>query len=459
MAPARWLRAGLAAAWLVFAAYALWGLPGVPFHPDESTYLYMSRDFDLLFKQANPAALGWQAADQPADVLRYRLLDAPLAHALPGLGRLLAGYASAPAHDWNWSLDWAANAALGSLPSAGELAVARGPAAVLTVLSVLPLYGIGLRLGGLASAIGAALLYALSGLLLLHGRRAMSEGPLLFFTLAAVWLVLFRPRQTWAWGVAAALALAAKLTALGLLPVLAVAALWQPPAAAGAPTPPTARGWLGARARPAVLCAASFAAACFLLSPALWSQPVGGLSAMLWARQELSADVTGALSATAPAQVSSTLGERLFAMLYHVYFAPPAFWDVPNYAEQTAAAEQRYLAAPLRTGWHTRSLSFNLAAGGALLALTLAGVGFGLHDLAAGLANRSAAALAPAERNALIVLLVWSAGTVLALLPINIAWQRYYLPLLPIVCLWSCYGAMKIMAPFAWAARRRRAGR
>src|SRR5207244_3969806 len=121
-------------------------------------------------------------------------------------------------------------------------------------------------------------------------------------------------------------------------------------------------------------------------------------------------------------QVNSTLGARLFGMLYHVYFAPPAFWDVPNYAAQTALAEQRYLTNPLQMGWHTRSLSINLAAGGALLALTLAGLGFSLHDLAASW--RGAGTLAAPERRALIVLLVWSAATVAVLLPINIGWQR-----------------------------------
>ena len=457
MAHARWLRAGLAAAWLLFATYALWGLPGIPFHPDESTYLYMSRDFDLLFRQATPAAVGWQAANQPQDVLRYRLLDAPLAHYLPGLGRLLGGYASAPAHDWNWSADWTANAARGSLPDAGELAAARWPAAMLTVLSVLPLYGIGLRLGGLGTAVGTALLYALSGLVLLHGRRAMSEGPLLFFTLAAIWVVVYRPRQTGLWGGAAALALAAKLTALALLPVLGVAVLWRPPVEAGRDAQPIRRGGWGGRARRAVMCAASFAAVSYLLTPALWAQPFGGLAAMLQARQQLTTNMTGALSAVVPSQVNSSLGDRLFAMLYHVYFAPPAFWDVPNYAEQTAAAEQAYLASPLQIGWHTRSLSLNLAAGGALLALTLAGVGFGLHDRAAR-RWRAAQVLPAAEREALIVLLVWSAATVVALLQINIAWQRYYLPLIPMVCLWACYGATKISAPFARAARLRRAG-
>ena len=457
MTAARWLHGGAAAAWLLFAAYALCGLPTVPFHPDESTYLYMSRDFDLLFKQANPAAVGWQAAGQPADVLRYRLLDAPLAHYLPGLGRLLGGYASPTAHDWNWSADWAANVAAGSLPEAGELVAARWPAAVLTVLSVWPLYGIGLRLGGLPAAVGSTLLYGLSGLVLLHGRRAMSEGPLLFFTLATVWLVLYRPRQVWLWGAAAALAVAAKLSGLALLPVLAAGSLWRPSGEKIAAAQSAWTAWLARRSGRLFAGAASFAAACYLLTPALWAQPVQGISAMLLVRQQLSGSMTGALSAAAPSQVSRSLGDRLFAMLYHVYFAPPAFWDVPNYAAQTASAEQSYLAAPIQVGWHTRLLNLNLTLGGALLALTLAGLAFGVHDLAARRLG-GGPALLPGKQAALIVLLVWSAATVAVLLPINIAWQRYDLPLVPIVCLWAAYGLVRIVSPFMWAALRKLRG-
>src|SRR5205814_7876260 len=96
----------MAGAWVLFSVFALWGVPSVPFHPDESTYLYMSRDFDVLVRQGNPGGVAWQAANQPTLVLRYRLLDSPLSHYLPGLGRLLGGYSQTLAHDWNWSGDW-----------------------------------------------------------------------------------------------------------------------------------------------------------------------------------------------------------------------------------------------------------------------------------------------------------------------------------------------------------------
>jgi 4-amino-4-deoxy-L-arabinose transferase-like glycosyltransferase len=421
-------------------------VPSVPFHPDESTYLYMSRDFDLLFRQGNPAAVSWAAANQPPDVIRYRLLDSPLTHYLPGLGRLLGGFVNPLPHDWDWTVDWAGNSAIGAVPDVGLLNAARWPAAILTALSLLPLYGIGSRIGGLGTGLAAVALYAFSGLVLLHGRRAMAEGPLLFFSLLTVCLILYWPRQPLLWGASVAFAVAAKLTALALLPVVGVALVWRQPDQAVSPG--QWRRWIGRdRAMAMLLCAFSFTAVGWLLTPPLWAQPIAGMRAMLDARRQVVTNQTSMLVAAAPSQVAGSLGQRLFAMLYHVYFAPPAFWEVPNYARQTSASELSYLAVPLQVGWHTTSLSNNLIAGGVLLALTLAGLGFSVHDLAA-YHLRAAPALTAVERYALIVLLAWSGATVVGLLPINIAWQRYYLPLVPIVCLWAAYGMVRIIRPF-----------
>jgi 4-amino-4-deoxy-L-arabinose transferase-like glycosyltransferase len=433
------------AAWILFAGYCLWGAPGVPFHPDESTYLYMSRDFDLLFRQGDPAAVTWRAANQPQDVIRYRLLDGALAHYLPGLGRLLGGYTTALPRDWDWSASWAGNAALGALPDAGLLNAARWPAAALTALSLLPLYGIGARLGGMGTGLIAVLLYAFSGLALLHGRRAMAEAPLLFFSLAAVWLVLRWPRQPILAGALTALAVASKLTALSLLPVAGIALLWRQTSAASGQSGWRSRWDWRAGLRSLLLYVTTFVGIGWLLTPPLWSQPMAGLAAMVSARGQLIAGQAGALGAAAPGQVLGSVGERLFAMLYHVFFAPPAFWDIPNYAAQTRAAELAYLAAPFQAGWHTTSLGNNLVAGGVILALTLAGVGFGVHELAAPRPT------VPIQRNTFLILLAWSATTLAGLLPINIAWQRYYLPLLPIVCLWAAYGLASVFRPFAKA--------
>jgi 4-amino-4-deoxy-L-arabinose transferase-like glycosyltransferase len=446
---ARWLNVSLLSAWLLFTIFALSGVPTVPFHPDESTYLYMSHDFDLLLRQGNPAAVSWLAPNTPEAVQRYRLLDSPLTYYLPGLGRLLGGYSEHLPNDWDWSGNWAANIALGALPGPGLLTAARWPAAVFTVLSVLPLYGIGFRLGGRLTGLGAALLYAFSGLVLLHGRRAMSEGPLLFFILLTLWLVLVAPRRPALWGAAAALAVAAKLTALSLLPVLALALCWPRPGANGW------RAWLNRQqVTRAGLCAATFVVLSAVLSPFLWSQPLAGLAAMIDARRQLLTNQTGALAAAGSIQVAATLPQRLFAMLYHVFFAPPAFSDISNYAPQTAAAEQRYLSLPLQTGWHSTSLSFNLAAGGLLLALALAGIFFAVR---ARLTQRfpTQPAFGQMEPRVAGLLLLWSLFSVVGLLVINIAWQRYYLPLIPVACLWAAYGAVQVVRPFTAALAAR----
>jgi 4-amino-4-deoxy-L-arabinose transferase-like glycosyltransferase len=431
-------------------------MPQVPFHPDESTYLYMSRDFDLLFRQGNPAAVTWLAPNQPADVIRYRLLDGPLAHYLPGLGRALGGNLPGLRRDWNWSVSWNENSSAGALPSAAQLNAARFPAAMLTALSLLPLYGIGARLGGAAVGVAATGFYALSGLIFLHGQRAMAEGPLLLFALGTIWLLLYAPRMPVLIGLSIALAVNAKLTALALLPVAALALFVNPASAPGVPAQGRRMRWITLLAL-----GASFLVSSLLFNPVLWAAPLEGLAAMARARQELLSSQAAALRVTAPGMVLDRVSQRLLAMLYHVYFAPPAFWDVPNYAAQTRLAELSYLGVPLQAGWHTTSLATNLVTGGVVMGLTLVGIAFG------GLKLRAPRSLPPdwrwtgqpatgEQRVALVILAAWTLATVTVLLSINIAWQRYYLPLVPIICLWAGYGLVYLIQPLSPCARRRR---
>jgi 4-amino-4-deoxy-L-arabinose transferase-like glycosyltransferase len=432
--PAMAGRLALLALWAAAAVFVVWGAPRVPFHPDESSYLYMSRDFDRLLHEG-PAAVTWQAAEQPADVLRYRLLDAPMTRYLVGLGRSLAGLPALP-RDWNWSASWDDNARSGALPNPAQLANARLPAALLTALSLGLVYGIGDRLNGWAAGVLAALLFGLSGEALLHGRRGMAEGPLVFFGLLTIWVLLRRPKQQPELaGVGVALAVASKLTGLALAPV-AVLALWVAPIdrqAAGRRPRLQSLLWL----------TVSFAAALFLLSPALWRAPVDGVRALARARQELLATQTAALRVATPGLVADSLGARAAGMLYQIYFAPLAFWDVPNYAAQTRAAELAYLAQPLHSGWPTPVFTTNLIVGGAIFGLTLAGIAFGALSLL-----RPGPALEPEQRYALYVIGAWTAATVIVLLSLNIIWQRYYLPLVPIVCVWAAYGATRLARPF-----------
>jgi 4-amino-4-deoxy-L-arabinose transferase-like glycosyltransferase len=431
-------RAGVLAVWAAFALYAVAGTATVPFHPDESTFLYMSRDFDLLFLQGQPGAVAWQAEGQPPLVKRYRLLDAPLGRYLAGLGRALAGQPPL-GQDWDWSATWEANVAAGALPDSKTLANARLPATVLSALAGLLVYKIGARLSGRGTGATAALLFGLSGLVLLHGRRAMSEGPLLLFTVLTVWLVLRdRPNPVWV-GLALAAAVASKLTALTLLPV-AVVGLWLP--AGQALRGPG--GWRPAWRRLAVFGVAAVLGL-WALHPSLWPAPVAGLRAMQAARQSFFTEQAAFVQAVAPHVSWQGPGLRTLGMIYHTYFAPLAYADVGQYAAATAASEQRYAAMPLNLGWHTASLPLNLIGGGLVLSLSVAGVIEAIRQTRrwrADLQNDM-----PGIR-ARVVVATWTFASVVGLLAVAVPAQRYYLPLVPIACLWAAEGAAALARPF-----------
>ena len=108
------------------------GLQVVPFHPDESTYIFMSGDLELVIN--NPGSLFWQP-DQLTDFrMHYRLLDPPTSRYLVGIGRSLAGLSALPA-DWDWSLTWQQNQSAGALPDENLRIVSRAAVAIFVALA------------------------------------------------------------------------------------------------------------------------------------------------------------------------------------------------------------------------------------------------------------------------------------------------------------------------------------
>jgi hypothetical protein len=132
-------------------------------------------------------------------------------------------------------------------------------------------------------------------------------------------------------------------------------------------------------------------------------------------RQRLMGEQIQAMRSAAPAAVLDSIPARLMAPLYEWFFAPLAFWDIPNYASVTAAAEKAYLALPLHT----------LTAGqaGSLLSavLTFFGLGWVVARFAA---RRTDTDWLIAPIWFLVVFFGIAAG-------VPILWQRYYLPLIP----------------------------
>jgi hypothetical protein len=171
--------------------------------------------------------------------------------------------------------------------------------------------------------------------------------------------------------------------------------------------------------------AIAFAVVFAVLSPSLWCHPAAAVSAVLRERTTLVDAQLGELRAAGEVFVLDTAGERVVALIDRVFVAAPIFWEIPNYAPETAPAEHAYLAQALVRLWR------GPVWGSLMLALALLGLGIG-----ALLVCRRGTEFV--LRRDLAIAMAWALGTALVLLAlVPIAWQRYYLPLVPALCVWQ----------------------
>ncbi|MEW5869519.1 MAG: phospholipid carrier-dependent glycosyltransferase [Chloroflexota bacterium] len=398
---------------ILLSAYFVWGISSVPFHPDESTQFYNSSDFELLF--TNPLSMAW-SPDRADDLhMHYRQLDAPFTRYLLGLGRWLAGKSALPV-DWDWSKTWEENRLAGALPDPGLLFAGRLAITLLLPLSVCLLYLIGSNLGGAPTGVLAAGLLGLNALVLLHNRRAMAEGALTLGILFAMWTFLQANRRPWLAGLGMALAFAAKQSALALLPVGLLAVAWPPSGSEG-------------RLRRAASGLAQYLGVFILvtlaLNPLLWRSPIQASKIAWEQRQDLLQRQVADTQRLAPEHVLDSPGKRILVLVANLYLAPPAFAEVGNYQDETAPAEAAYLAIP------GHNLLRNLIGAGLFMVLTL----FGLATALLAIPKTGAAR----RKTILLLLSATLLQALILILAVPLPWQRYVMPLLPFVCLWSAY--------------------
>jgi 4-amino-4-deoxy-L-arabinose transferase-like glycosyltransferase len=373
----------------------------------------MSADLDILL--SHPDQILWNP--EPNEALRqtYRELDAPLTRYLIGLGRRGGGFAELPS-DWVWGKSWSANAQAGALPSNGLLLSARLAVAWLFPISLLLIYAGCRRVGHAWVGWIACMILAFHPLVLLHTRRAMAESAL-FFGAALVIAILPSLRiRPWMAGLAGALALNAKQSALGLLPAAALACTWVE----GLRTMKPAR--IGFRLVEFLACLFLFT---FLLNPYLWQDPISAASAAAAARADLftrqSADFH-----VSPATNIAAIAQQVIVTLGQVYLAPPQFEEVGNYIADTAGQKAAYLANPLN------DLLQSPIWGGLFLFFTLFGVILSFYRIRR---------LEPANQRWMILLALATVGEFLVLaVALPLPYQRYVIPLLPLLCIWAALG-------------------
>jgi 4-amino-4-deoxy-L-arabinose transferase-like glycosyltransferase len=169
---------------LALMLYVLAGTPLAPFHGDESTLIYASRDyFDQFVARDLPSVMN-QRDDTDAMDRNLRLLDGRVQKYLGGFAfHLTGGTADNLNKPWLWGADWQYNLNNGHIPARDLLMAQRWAMALLLALSVPVAYGIGAQVGGIPGGLLMATLIAVSPNLALNGRRAMMEAPLLLFSL------------------------------------------------------------------------------------------------------------------------------------------------------------------------------------------------------------------------------------------------------------------------------------
>ena len=418
---------------LVLSIVILAGVPHVPFHPDESTFLFLSADFERLF--TNPAGMAWQPELRDDLVQRYRTLDAPLGRYLVGFGRWLTGQAPLPV-DWEWGKTWQQNQQAGALPSEGLLLAGRYALAGLLPFSLLLTYLTGRRAGGEAAGWLAALLLAGNALVLMLGRRAVSEGTLVFTSSLTLFSLLYAHKRPWLTGPPAGLAFCAKHSLGALAPIGLLAIFWQP------------RVPLAVRLRQAAFFIGLYAVVVIALNPFAWQHPLAALQDAAENRRVLAANQT----ADRPEQALTTHGLRIIGMLGALYLTPPILAETANYVKDTQAQDLAYLANPFN-----RMLR-SLPAGGLLLIITLAGWLASVWQVARK-GGRGTPALAGDRRSLTLLLLAAALQAAALYVLVPLPFQRYYLPLVPHACLWAAIGLLQIFRPFVnqiEAGRQRR---
>jgi len=409
---------------IISAAY-WYGIPAVPFHPDETTQIFMSGDIEIFMN--NPANLVWREDKNEDPRQIYRMLDAPLTRDFIGIGRAVFDLPSTPV-DWNWAVTWDRNNLAGALPSADLLKTGRFSVAWLFPFSLILTYLIGKKIAGPRMGLLALIFLSSNALVLLHTRRAMAESVLLFTTLLALWSMLTIQKKTWLAAIPVGFALAAKQSAVALILtglIILVVQYWKKKTKL---------------LENVGIYLALILAITIIFNPFLWSQPVNAALASFNARQDLILRQVNEFRQADTGQVLDTIPERSLGILANLYFTPLKFNEVGNYSFQTLPAETAYLSNPLF------SLLRNFTGGIILLFLTIIGFVLGCLKIRKfGLES---------QRELSILILTTFIFALTLILTIPLAFQRYIIPLVPLTTFLIAYPLDQLLG-LIWGMKRK----
>ncbi len=439
---------------LALAAYVLMGTPLVPFHGDESTQIFMSRDYAYAFIQRDLGKLLYSDAPISATEQHLRLLNGTINKYLIGLAWHLKGFTIDNINEqWDWGADWNYNQQNNHAPSDALLAVSRWPSAILLAAGVAVMFAIGNAAAGKPAAYIASLYYALNPALLINGRRAMMEGSFTFFSilvvLAGVWLAT-KP-SLWRGillGLAAGLALASKHTALFTVgAVFATALIYLLYQSMRGQDDSAVVEYL---ILPYLIIAAIIAGLTFYaLNPAWWGAPLDRARMVFDLREDL---------LNTQIQVFGhypDLGAQLDGFLRQSLLVQPQYYEVGGWEIPLHDAIIQYEAS----GWSGVSVGGTLYGAAILCVMIGAGIWGLIRPVRLTLDFLPAAwrKEEPSTSGARWIIGIWAlvmVGTTLLLTPLE--WQRYYLPVYPAIGLLTGIGISQIIRVIRKVWRNRR---
>lgn len=437
--------------------YVLAGTAEVPFHGDESTQIYMSRDYAYQFIQHDLNQIAY--SDTPANPAeqQLRLINGTVNKYLIGFAWHLNGMSINDVNEqWDWGADWNYNQQNNHAPTEALLLVARWPSALLLVAGVAVMFALGQALGGRWTPYVASLYYALNPALLLNGRRAMMEGSFIFFSLlvvlVAIWLLQHPslPRAILL-GIVSGFALASKHTAVFTVAVVFTAVLlyliYQ-----------SARSEDDSSVVDYVLLPyLGFAAIAafgvfFALNPAWWSDPAARAQTVLEFRQSLLAGQTAAFGGYAG------FSDQLGGFLRQSLIVYPQYFEVSGWDIYLADQISRYEASV----WRGVSIGGSVIGALMLCGIMAVGVWEWLKVLVPQrFRNRLLARWQMPKAGAIVDEYLpltgarWLIGTWILMMVFStllltpLEWQRYYLPVYPAIGLLAALG-IDVLAKQNW---------
>ncbi len=444
---------------MLLACYVLAGTAEVPFHGDESTQIYMSRDYAYQFIQHDLNQIAYSDTPSNAAEQELRLINGTVNKYLIGLAWHLDGMSISNINEqWDWGADWNYNQQNNHAPTETLLLASRWPSALLLAAGVAVVFALGQTLGGRWTPYVASLYYALNPALLLNGRRAMMEGSFIFFSLlvllVAIWLLQHPslPRAILL-GIVSGFALASKHTAVFTVVVVFTAVLlyliYQ-----------SARSEDDSSVVDYVLLPyLGFAAIAafgvfFALNPVWWGDPAARAQNVLQLRQSLLAGQTATFGGYAQ------FGDQFSGFLRQGLIVYPQYFEISGWDVYLADQISRYEASV----WRGVSIGGSVVGALVLCGIMAAGVWEWVKVLVPQrLRNRRWVRWTMPDDEAVVdvypavVGAHWLVGTWMLMMVFStllltpLEWQRYYLPLYPAIGLLIAVG-VDALAKHNWNA-------